>query len=121
MGDESTTLSQLKEIVKRYSEDRDWDQYHGPKELAIGVITEASELLEQFRFKSERQMAEMLADPKSREEIGDELVDVLVFLLRFSQMYGMDLSEAFERKMAKNVRKYPVEKARGKNIKYTEL
>lgn len=121
MRDDSATIAQLKDAVRRYCEDRDWDRYHGPKELAIGVITEASELLEQFRFKSEEQMQEMLKDPRAREEMGDELVDVLVFLLRFSQMYGIDLSEAFGRKMEKNVSKYPVEKSRGRNTKYTEL
>jgi NTP pyrophosphatase (non-canonical NTP hydrolase) len=121
MDDKQTTIAQLKNIVKKYCEERDWDQYHSPKELAIGVITEASELLEPFRFKSEEQMKAMFVDPKKKEEISEEMADVLYFILRMAQLYNIDLSSAFDKKMGKNRKKYPIEKARGSNKKYNEL
>ena len=109
------------EKIREFCEARDWDQYHSPKELSIGLITEASELLENFRFLSEDQINEKMRDPEFREQIGDELADVYFFMLRFAQMNGFDLTEVLESKLVKNDRKYPVERARGSNKKYTEL
>ncbi len=115
------SLQDLSDIVQTFCEARDWDQFHGPKDLAIGVITEASELLEHFRFQSDEQALALLNDPKSREEIEEELADVFFFLLRFSQRFDIDLNSALKRKVEKSARKYPVEKAKGKNAKYTKL
>lgn len=115
------TIDELISKVREFCEARDWDQFHGPKDLAIGVITEASELLEHFRFQSDEQANALLQDPKQREEIEDELADVLFFLLRFSQRFDVDLSAALQRKIEKSELKYPVEKAKGKNTKYTKL
>lgn len=109
------------EIVKKFCEERDWDQYHNPKELSIGIVTEASELLDHFRFKSDEEMEHMLDDEKKREEIADELADILYFVLRFAQKYNFDLTEEFMRKMSINEMKYPVDKFRGSNKKYTEV
>lgn len=114
-------IDELKLRVKTFCEARDWDQFHGPKDLAIGVITEASELLEHFRFQSEEQALALLSDPHIKEEIEDELADVLFFLLRFSQRFDVDLDQALIRKIEKSEQKYPVEKAKGKNTKYTKL
>jgi len=115
------TVEDLADIVRQFCEARDWDQFHGPKDLAIGVITEAAELLEHFRFQSEAQALELLRDKKTRNEIEDELADVLFFLLRFSQRFDIDLTAALLRKMEQSEQKYPVEKAKGKNVKYTKL
>lgn len=115
------TIGELVERVKDFCEARDWDQFHSPKDLAIGVITEASELLEHFRFQSDEQTLALLHDPKIKEEIEDELADVLFFLLRFSQRFDVDLSEALLRKIEKSEQKYPVEKSKGNNTKYTKL
>lgn len=119
--DNKTQISKLKDIVKEFCEQRDWDQYHDPKDLAIAIITEASELLELFRFKTKDDMERMLADPKKRNEIADELADVFYFILRFSQKYGFDLTSEFMRKMGENDKKYPVEKFTGSNKKYSEV
>ena len=119
--DKETNIQEIKDYVKKYCEDRDWDQFHSPKELAIGIITEASEVLEHFRFKSEKEMKELLDDSKKREDIEDEIADVLMFICRFAQMYNVDLSEAFKRKIKKSEKKYPIEKAKGSNKKYIEL
>jgi NTP pyrophosphatase (non-canonical NTP hydrolase) len=117
----SITIDKLKSIVQAFCEVRDWDQYHGPKDLAIGVSTEAAELLEHFRFQSDEQALALLNDPHVKEEIEDELADVLFFLLRFSQRFDVDLTSALLRKIEKSERKYPVDKAKGKNTKYTKL
>jgi NTP pyrophosphatase (non-canonical NTP hydrolase) len=114
-------FSELMDMVQAFCEARDWDQFHGPKDLAIGVITEASELLEHFRFLSEEQSLDLLKNPEQKEEIGDELADVLFFLLRFSQRFDIDLAKALTRKIAKSETKYPVDKAKGNNRKYTKL
>jgi NTP pyrophosphatase (non-canonical NTP hydrolase) len=118
--DNKTTVIELKEKVKNFCEDRDWNQYHNAKDLAIGIITESSELLEHFRFKSEKDVEAMLKDPKKREEISDEMADVFFFILRMSQKYDIDLTDALNKKIEKNGKKYPVDKVKGLNKKYTE-
>ncbi|HMN70105.1 MAG TPA: nucleotide pyrophosphohydrolase [Bdellovibrionales bacterium] len=106
-GDRHTSLEQAKEWVQAFCEERGWDPYHGPKDLAIGLVTEGSELLELFRFVNERECMELLKDPAKREMIADELADSIYFILRFSQLYGFDLSTALKNKITKNARKYP--------------
>ncbi len=121
MTDAEVSLAELKDEVRRFCQERDWDPFHSAKDVAIGVITEASELLEHFRFLSPEQEEALLADPVRRREVEDELADVLFFVLRFAERCEVDLTTAFRRKMATNARNYPVEKARGRNRKYTEL
>jgi NTP pyrophosphatase (non-canonical NTP hydrolase) len=116
-----TSLDDLKNSVKYFCEAREWDQYHNAKDLAIGVSTEAGELLDLFRFKSQEEVEAMFRDAREREDIEDEVSDVLFFLLRLGQKYDIDLSRAFERKMKKNALKYPVEKTRGSNKKYNKF
>lgn len=118
---ENRDLYQLVEKVRAFCEKREWNQFHSPKELAIGLSTESNELLALFRFKTKEQMEEMLRKESKREAISEELADVFFFLLRFSQMYGFDLEECLEDKLEKNEKKYPLEKTIGKNTKYNEL
>ena len=120
MQDDARTIAEAKEIVRRFCEERDWDQYHNPKDLAVGMVTEGSELLEIFRFKTPEESRELLSDPKRLEEIRDELSDVFYFVLRFAQMNDIDLFSALEDKIAKNDAKYPADKVRGCNRKYDE-
>ena len=115
------SVDELKSQVQEFCEARDWDQFHGPKDLAIGVITEASELLEHFRFLSDEQAMALLNNPQHKEDIEDELADVLFFLLRFSQRFDIDLARVLVRKIDKSEKKYPVEKSKGSNQKYTKL
>ena len=114
-------LEELMEQVKEFCEARDWDQFHNPKDLAIGISTEANELLDIFRFKSEAQMQELFISEKGREHVEEEIADTLFFILRFAQMNNLDLAQCLERKMKKNAQKYPVDKIKGKNLKYTEI
>jgi NTP pyrophosphatase (non-canonical NTP hydrolase) len=118
--DESSNILELKNKVKEFCKDRDWDQFHSPKELAIGIITESSELLEHFRFKNEEEMKEIMNNPAKRAEIGEEIADIMFFILRFAQKYDFDLSSEIKNKIAKNGERLPVEKSKGKNLKYTE-
>jgi NTP pyrophosphatase (non-canonical NTP hydrolase) len=111
------TLQSSMDRIRRFCEERDWDRFHSPKDLAIGVVTEASELLEIFRFQTDEDMKVLLEDPKSREHIGQELADVLYFVLRFAQRYGFDLLAEFNAKMDRNVERYPVDTAKGSNRK----
>jgi NTP pyrophosphatase (non-canonical NTP hydrolase) len=113
-------LQSLSDKIQAFCEARDWDQFHPPKELAIGISTEAAELLDLFRFKSTEQIQAMFADAKAREKIEDEMADVFFFILRMSQMNSVDLTKAVERKLEKNALKYPVETAKGSNKKYNE-
>ncbi len=117
--DNLCTIGQLKEMVKTFCEVRDWTQFHDPKELSILISTEAGELLQLFRFKDKEQMLKLLGSSK-RESVEDELADVLFGLLRFAQLYDIDLSNAINRKVVKNNKKYPIESSKGSNDKYNE-
>ncbi len=119
--DHKTNINELKEKVKQFCEVRDWDQYHNAKDLAIGIITEASELLEHFRWKNGEEVEKLLKNSNKREEIGEEMADVLYFLLRLAQIYDIDLATELDKKIKKNDKKYPVGKAKGSNKKYNEL
>lgn len=106
--DANTSLEQVKNWVRKFCEERNWGPYHGPKDLAIGLVTEASELLELFRFVPEKDIAALIEKPEMREKIADELADSIYFILRFAQLYKFDLSRAIERKLIKNADKYPL-------------
>lgn len=115
------TIDELTVLIKNFCEARDWDQFHNPKDLAIGLSTESNELLDLFRFKTEEQMKEMMASEAKRTEIGNELADIFFFLLRFAQMNHFDLKDCLEKKMAYNDQRYAVDKVKGKNLKYNEI
>jgi len=112
-------IEKMKEMVVQFRDDRDWEQFHTPKDLAISLLLEASEVLEHFQWKNNDEQAAHIE--AKREDIGDELADVLYWVLLLSNDLNIDISEAFERKLGKNNEKYPVEKAKGRNAKYTEL
>ena len=118
--DQNTNIESLKTYIQQFCSDRDWDQFHSPKDLAIGVSTEANELLELFRFKSEAEIKEKMSDPAFRIKFEQELADVFFFVLRLAQKNKVDLTQAFFNKMKLNSEKYPVEKSKGSNKKYNE-
>ena len=118
--DHKTSIHELKEKVRAFCEDRDWDQFHNAKELAIGIVTEASELLEHFRFKSEEQVNDMFKNESKKQELTEEMADVLYFLVRLAQMYDIDLTTELDSKIKKNNEKYPIDKVKGCNKKYSE-
>lgn len=105
--DKIATLQDLKNIVRHFCEERGWDEPHNPKDLAVGMVTEACELLEIFRFRSERESVSLLENLKERESISEELADTLCFILRFAQKYQFDLTRCLQNKLKKNAEKYP--------------
>lgn len=113
-----TTLAELRDAVLRFRDDRDWRQFHRPKDLAVGLSIEASELCELFLWKRDAEIEASLGDAFMRERIGEELADVLAFLLYLSDATGTDLVAALHDKLRKNAAKYPVEAARGSAKKY---
>lgn len=116
----ASDLQQLSEQVQKFCEDREWDQFHNVKDLAIGLVTESSELLELFRFQTPEQVVAIMNDAQSRTLVEDELADILFFLLRFAQMNRVDLSQSLLNKIEKNAKKYPIETARASNAKYSK-
>ena len=119
--DSETTIKELKDKIKAFCEERDWDQYHNAKDLAIGIITEAGELLEHFRFKSESEIESIMKNSNKKSKLSEELADIIYFSLRLAQKYDIDIAITLGEKMEKNSRKYPISKAKGSNKKYTEL
>lgn len=121
MDDEVRTIGEAKTYVRHFCEPRNWDQFHNPKDLAIGMVTESSELLEIFRFKTPEECSAMLSNLEKRQRISDELADVFYFVLRFAQMNNIDLYDALVQKIEKNDRKYPVNLSKDSNKKYNEF
>lgn len=112
-------LKKLTEIVINFRDARDWKQFHNPKDLALSLALEAAEVIEHFQWKSKEEIEDYIEE--SKKEIGDELADVLYWILLLSNDLDIDLSKALRRKMKENEEKYPVEKAKGKHDKYTDL
>lgn len=119
--DNTATVDDLKNAVSEFCEERDWDQFHNPKDLAIGISTEANELLQIFRFKSQKQQVEAFQDEKIAKHIREELADTLYFILRFADMNHIDLASSLIEKIKLDGEKYPVSLSKGRNEKYTEL
>jgi dCTP diphosphatase len=111
-------LEELKARVREFVAERDWDRFHSPKNLAMALSVEASELVELFQWLTEEESGRL--DPERRRRVSDELADVLWFLVRLSDRLDVDLLEAAERKLAANAAKYPADRVRGQSRKYTE-
>jgi NTP pyrophosphatase (non-canonical NTP hydrolase) len=115
------TLADLLATVRRFRDDRDWAQFHTPKNLAAATAIEAAELQERFLWKTDAEVDQDLADPAKRTLVADEIADVVMFAMLLADRLGIDLAEAIPAKLAANERKYPVKLARGNARKYTEL
>ena len=121
LHDSATTISELKARVLAFVRERDWEQFHSPKNLSMALAAETGELMEHFLWATPDQSRAIASDPAKREKIADELADVVIYAIEFANITGLDISAAIEAKMAANARKYPVEKSRGRSDKYTEL
>ena len=111
------SLANLRERINVFVNERDWAQFHSPKNLVMAMIVEAAELVEHFQWKTEQQSRELT--PEKREEVSHELADTFVYLLRIAEVLNIDLIQAANAKIDLNAKKYPIEKARGSNAKYT--
>ena len=112
-------LQELREALRRFSAERDWEQYHAPKNLAMALCVEAAELLEHFQWLSEQESRSLGAQRLGA--VREELADVLLYLVRLADTLDVDLIAAARDKLVVNAQKYPVDKARGNNRKYNEL
>ena len=112
-------LEALREKLREFADARDWNQFHSPKNLAMALAAESGELLEIFQWLTEEQSRAL--DPKAQAKATEEIADILLYLVRLGDRLGIDPVAAAQQKLVENGRKYPVEKARGKATKYTEL
>jgi len=115
----SEGLPELQDAIDAFVAERDWAQFHTPKNLAMGVAIEAAELLEHFLWAPET--ASGAPDPARRAAIAHEMGDVLIYLVRLAQTLDIDLVAAASEKLALNREKYPIEKAKGRATKYLDL
>lgn len=113
------SLRSLRDALRQFALDRDWDQFHFPKNLAIALSVEAAELLEHFQWMSE--VDSVALNEQTSAKVREELADVLLYVIRLADKLNIDLSAAAVEKMRVNAAKYPVDKARGNSKKYTEL
>lgn len=111
-------ISELIERLRAFRKARDWDQFHHPKDVAVSIVLEASELLEHFQWKDNAAAEEYIKT--HREEIGEEAADVFIYLIQFCDRMGIDLVDAAKRKIEKSELKYPADKVKGSAKKYTE-
>jgi NTP pyrophosphatase (non-canonical NTP hydrolase) len=122
LTDAKTTMGEIKARVLAFARERDWEQFHAPKNLSMALAAEAGELMEHFLWDTpEASRTKVADDAAHREKIEEELADVVIYALEFANMTGIDVAAAIERKMARNAAKYPIEKAKGRSAKYTEL
>ena len=117
MKDSRTTLQQLKEKMSTFVSERDWEQFHTPKNLSMSIAIEAAELMEHFQWLTVEESKDLPDDALT--DIGEELADIVIYALSLSNVLDLDLARTISDKMEKNIRKYPKEKVRGKAHKYT--
>lgn len=119
--DETTTIHELKQMLKSFRDAREWKQFHTPKNLTQAISIEANELMQEFLWKTDEEIAKLLNDDKFRQKVSYELADVMAFCLNFANQTEIDLSQAINEKMLQNETKYPVEKSKGNAAKYNQL
>jgi dCTP diphosphatase len=112
------TLEQIKARLREFAAERDWDQFHSPKNLTMALIVEAAELVEHFQWLKEEESAAL--PPDKLTEVEQELADIQIYLIRLADKLNVDLMKAVVSKIELNENKYPADKARGSSLKYTE-
>lgn len=118
-SDHTTTVTELREKVRKFVDDRDWNKYHNPKDVAMSIAIEAAELLEHFQWVDENELDETVKERST--DLQDELADIMIYCLSFANAVGIDVSRAVTEKIQKNESKYPVEEVKGNYKKYTEI
>ena len=113
-----SSLTALRNALREFANERDWDQFHSPKNLAMAVAGEAGELIERFQWMSEEASYKLTNE--LRQDVSDEIADVLIYLVRLADKCDIDLLRAAEQKLQKNRLKYPADRVRGSSKKYTE-
>jgi len=114
MSDEQTTVAALREMVRQFVEERDWEQFHTPKNLSMSLAIEAAELMEHFQWLTPEESRKLAENPEALSAVGEELSDVLCYGLALANELGIDVASAMRAKMVKNAIKYPAEEYRGR-------
>ncbi len=121
MNDAETSFAEIKAKILAFAKERDWEQFHSPKNLTMAIATEASELMEHFLWETTDSSSEIVERPELRAKVEEELSDVIIYALEFANIAKIDVAAAIESKMAQNAQKYPIDKAFGRSTKYTDL
>jgi len=120
MSKSAITIQKLKEEIRTFIRERDWEQFHSPKNLSMSLAIEAAELMEHFQWTDTvAEAVRILNDKNKRSEIEDEVADIAIYLIDFCNLYNVDLEGVIFKKLKKNAKKYPVKLVRGKMEKYT--
>ena len=114
MNDASTTVIELRELVRRFVDERDWRQFHTPKNLAMSISIEAAELMEHFQWLTPEQSAAVANDAEKRHAVGEELADVVCYALAMANVLELDLADCVAKKMVRNAAKYPAGEFQGR-------
>ena len=114
-------VSEFQQALRKFADERDWHQYHTPKNLVMALAGEVGELTEIFQWLEGEASRDVMRDEKSAAKVREEIADVLGYVLRIADVLDIDLNEALWTKLKENARKYPVEQARGNAKKYTEF
>jgi dCTP diphosphatase len=112
-------LTGIKNRLANFAAERNWDQFHSPKNLSMGLAAEAAELLEIFQWLTEKQSCEIIGDEKEMQHVRDEIADVFIYLVRLADKLNVDIEEAVMEKIELNESRYPVELSRGNSTKYS--
>ena len=119
--DKKTTIEELKDLLIKFRNKRNWNQFHDPKNLAEAISIEAGELQELFLWKNKEEVYKKMKDPNFKKEVEEELADVIIFCFNFSNSIDLDISSTVKRKIKINDQKYPINKSKGLSKKYNEL
>ncbi|KGA11693.1 hypothetical protein GM51_22345 [freshwater metagenome] len=114
-------FEQLLKLIREFSDERDWSQFHTPKNLVLAITAEVGELSEAIQWKSDQEVIEFLSTPGGRKKVSEEVADVAIYLIRFCQELDLDFIEILNEKIRVNEIKYPIKSSKGNAIKYTEL
>ncbi len=115
------SIAALQGRIKTFSEERDWDQFHTPKNLIMAATAEMGELAEVLQWKSDEEAAEFLKSQYGRDRISEEIADVAIYLIRLCQKLDLNFVEILSEKISQNDEKYPIDKSKGTSKKYTDL
>lgn len=118
MSDKETTLEQLKNKIKKFVKERDWEKFHSPKNLSMSLAIETAELMESFQWLTTEESKAFHLNKSNKKEVREEMADIAIYLLDMCNILNIDLSEAVAEKLLVNSRKYPVELVKGKAHKY---
>ncbi len=116
MNDSKQTIQEIKDLVNQFVSEREWQQFHSPKNLSMAIAIEAAELMEPFRFVTSEESLEILE--RDKEQISTEIADVLIATIAFCNLHNIDISKAIIKKLESLRQKYPLDKAKGSNKKY---